>query len=204
MGCWCGVRKITLVIVVKNMFCLAEEEISPQKTSIPSTSLLSGAMPQPTRCHQFFSGPKVSKVHTALLTLLDYRIRRNASHATHPRHELSDQLKMFFRQDHKDATISFWFGKGQIPPPPLPPPACKVRILLQAKVVENLFYGCMAWNLNSLRTELRTAHHPFLLCCIGWKESKEEVNDRPMSFASPDQGGNHFKGQYSVRIFHEK
>ena len=57
----------------------------------------------------------------------------------------------------------------------------KVR-LLQAEVVETLLYGCVTWNLKPIHySKLRTAHHLFLLRCIGWK--KRERTDRPMSYA---------------------
>ncbi|CAM9382110.1 unnamed protein product [Pylaiella littoralis] len=57
----------------------------------------------------------------------------------------------------------------------------KVR-LLQAEVVETLLYGCVTWNLKPAEyRKLRSAHHFFLLRCIGWK--KRERTDRPLSYA---------------------
>ncbi|CAM9704503.1 unnamed protein product, partial [Pylaiella littoralis] len=54
----------------------------------------------------------------------------------------------------------------------------KVR-LLQAEVVETLLYGFVTWNLKPAEyRKLRSAHHFFLLRCIGWK--KRERTDRPL------------------------
>ncbi|CAM9326971.1 unnamed protein product, partial [Pylaiella littoralis] len=58
----------------------------------------------------------------------------------------------------------------------------KVR-LLQAEVVETLLYGCVTWNLKPAEyRKLRSAHHFFLLRCVGWKK-REERTDRPLSYA---------------------
>ena len=59
----------------------------------------------------------------------------------------------------------------------------KVR-RLQAKVVEALLlYGCVTRNLKPLQYgQLGTAHHQFLLRCIGW--NKRTRADRPMSYAA--------------------